>query len=49
MTDDLQADFDDLQVDLVKKRTVYITDGNYAASILYRNLHIIYCSQGTKL
>jgi len=40
---------DDLQVDLTKKRTVYITHGNNTDSILYKKLHIIYCSQGTKL
>ena len=40
---------DDLQVDLAKKRTAYITMGNITVSVLYKNLHIIYCSQGTKL
>jgi hypothetical protein len=49
MTDDLQVDFDDLQVNFVKNQTVYITTGNYTVSFLYGNLHIIYCSQGTKL
>jgi len=40
---------DDLQVDFGKKRVRNITPGNYTASVIYRNLHIIYCSQGTKL
>lgn len=38
---------DDLQVDLTKKRTVYITLSNITASVLYKKLHSIYCSQGT--
>jgi len=40
---------DDLQVDFAKILLVYITQNNITASILYFNLHIIYCSQGTKL
>jgi hypothetical protein len=38
---------DDLQVDLAEKRTFYITLSNNTASVLYQNLHSIYCSQGT--
>ena len=40
---------DDLQVDFNKKRTVNITQSNNTISVLYYDLHIIYCSQGTKL